>query len=306
MHEEGAASPDWGDRMTPEIVTALERKETASGAGTGRGFLRPEYPTQVLVSYFEAGKICDYIVGKWGDDAILGMIHSYAARKTTAEAIEENLHEKPAAFDKEFTAWLDQQTGNTVSHFDQWKKGMKAAYADLQSGKQDDAIREGWRIRDYYPDYVGSDSDYELVAKAYLGSRATKRRRCRSWSDTATWAGQASTTLKKLARLEQEAGKPKQANATLEKLNYIYPEDQEIHRRLGSLLLDRGDVDGASPRISRRARPQAGRCGGIAFRPGQGARRGHQLDEAKDQVLMALEAAPDFKPAQQLLLQLSQ
>jgi hypothetical protein len=32
----------------------------------------------------------------------------------------------------------------------------------------------------------------------------------------------------------------------------------------------------------------------------------HRVQEAKDQVLLALEAAPDFKPAQQLLLQLSQ
>jgi hypothetical protein len=31
----------------------------------------------------------------------------------------------------------------------------------------------------------------------------------------------------------------------------------------------------------------------------------HRSTEAKDQVLLALEAAPDFKPAQQLLLQLS-
>ena len=32
----------------------------------------------------------------------------------------------------------------------------------------------------------------------------------------------------------------------------------------------------------------------------------NRVNEAKDQVLIALEAAPDFKPAQQLLLQLSQ
>jgi cellulose synthase operon protein C len=32
----------------------------------------------------------------------------------------------------------------------------------------------------------------------------------------------------------------------------------------------------------------------------------HRTSEAKEHVLLALEAAPDFKPAQQLLLQLSQ
>lgn len=38
----------------------------------------------------------------------------------------------------------------------------------------------------------------------------------------------------------------------------------------------------------------------------QALRAAHRLSEAKDQVLLALEAAPDYKPAQQLLLQLSQ
>jgi hypothetical protein len=32
----------------------------------------------------------------------------------------------------------------------------------------------------------------------------------------------------------------------------------------------------------------------------------HRVKEAKDEVVLALEAAPNYKPAQQLLLQLSQ
>ena len=61
--------------------------------------------------------MCDFIDQKWGDDALLGMIHSYADRKTTEEAIQANLHESPAAFDKEFVAWLDSRTGNHVEAF---------------------------------------------------------------------------------------------------------------------------------------------------------------------------------------------
>jgi len=305
VHEEGAASPDWGDRLTPEIVMALQQKKLLPVLELDRGFVRPEYPGQVIVSYFEAGRICDYIAQKWGSDTLLGMIHSYAARKTTAEAIQDNLRETPAAFDQDFSAWLDHQTRNTVQRFDQWKKGLKIAYADLQSGKFDDAIRQGLSIRDDYPDYAGSESDYELIAEAYIGKN-DKSAALQELERYRNAGGTNVNTLEKLARLERDSNQPTQAELTLKKLNYIYPEDEEIHRRLGTLLLDGGDANGAI-REDRAV---------LALHPSdpveshyelaRALRAAHRLDEAKDQVVMALEAAPDFKPAQQLLLQLSQ
>src|SRR3954447_20942643 len=168
VHEEGQASADWGDRMTPDMVTAIREKKLLPVADLDRGFIRPEYPKQVLVSYFQAGKMCDFIGKKWGDEALLGMIHSYAARKTTPEAIEENLHESAAAFDKEFSAWLAAQYETTLSHFDQWKAGMKEAQAAMQAGKQADVVAKASALRDFYPDYVGGGSAYELLAKVYL------------------------------------------------------------------------------------------------------------------------------------------
>ena len=61
------------------------------------------------------------------------MIHSYAARKTTAEAIQENLHQTPESLDKDFLAWLDSRTGETVRHFAEWKKGIEEARAGLKA-----------------------------------------------------------------------------------------------------------------------------------------------------------------------------
>jgi cellulose synthase operon protein C len=52
VHEEGAASPDWGDRMTPEIVAAIRDNKLLQGLELDRGFVRPDYQDQVNVSYF--------------------------------------------------------------------------------------------------------------------------------------------------------------------------------------------------------------------------------------------------------------
>ena len=61
VHEETQASPEWGDRITPDVVAAMHEKKLLPVADLDRGFVRPEYPAQVIVSYFQAGRICDYI-----------------------------------------------------------------------------------------------------------------------------------------------------------------------------------------------------------------------------------------------------
>jgi tetratricopeptide (TPR) repeat protein len=305
VHEEHAASPAWGDRLTPDIIAALKQKKLLPIRDIDRGFVRPEYPNQVLVSYYQAGKICDYIAAEWGDAAILGMIHSYAARQSTAQAIEANLRETPDAFDTAFLQWLDGQTANTVQHFDQWKQGMKAAQADLESGKKDDALREALAIRDYYPEYVGSGSAYEMLSDVYLatGQQSQAVRQLETYRDL---GGTDVATLKKLAQLERQSSASQQAKTTLEQLNFIYPEDEEIHRGLGELLLKSGQSELAVREYRAVLALKPADVAESHFDLARALHAAHQTTEAKDQVLMALEAAPGFKPAQQLLLQLSQ
>jgi tetratricopeptide (TPR) repeat protein len=304
VHEEGAASPEWGNRLTPEIVVALKGKKLLPVLQLDRGFVRPEYENQVLVSYYQAGKICDYITQKWGDDAILGMIHSYAGRKTTAQAIEENLHLSPEAFDQEFNAWLREKTAPTVEHLDQWRTGVRTAQQDLKAGKKEEAIREGRQALDNFPDYSGSQGAYQLVAQAYLDS-GDKLRAAEELERYRDFGGTSVETLKKLARLEGELKKEKQAVHTLEELNYIYPEDADNHQRLGDLLFGSGSPEGAVREYRAVIALQPENVAESHFNLARALKAAHKTEEAKDQVLVALEAAPDFKPAQQLLLELN-
>ncbi len=305
VHEEGAVAPDWGSRLTPEIVVALQKKQLLPVLQLDRGFVRPEFPSQVLVSYFEAGKICDFIAQKWGDEAILGIVHSYANRKSTADAIADNLHESPAAFDKEFAAWLDAQTGVTVKHFDEWKNGMKTAHASLSAGRNDEAIREGLALRDQYREYIGAGNVYELLAQAYTNKHdlPAAMAQLQRYRDE---GGTQIDLLMKLAHLEADSGHNKDAETTLNKLNFIYPENDEIHGMLAKLSLSAGDTDTAVRESEALLALKPGDVVETHFQLAQALRAAHRLPEAKDQVVLALEAAPDYKPAQHLLLELSQ
>ncbi len=305
VHEESAASASWGDRMTPEMVAAVRDKKLLSVLQLDRGFVRPDYAGQVLVSYFEAGRICDFIAERWGDGAILGMIHSYADRKSTAEAIKDNLHESPEAFDKLFAAWLESKTGSTVANFDKWKAGMKSAHAALDAGKTKDAIAQASAVRDFYPDYIGHGSLYELLAGAYAkeGDKAAESVQLEAYRDH---GGTSIETLKTLAKLETEGGKPGEAQKTLTKLLFIYPEDGETHQLLGSLFAEGGKPADAVREFGAVLAAKGADSAEAHYNLAKALAAVHRNGEAKDQVLTALETAPDFKPAQQLLLQLSQ
>jgi tetratricopeptide (TPR) repeat protein len=283
-------------------VSALKNKKLLPVADLDRGFVRPEYPTQVLVSYYEAGKICDYIAQKWGDDAILGIVHSYAARKTTAEAIQDNLHESVDSFNREFQGWLDQQTADTVRHFDEWKKTLSAVN---KAGNKDEQIQQLVALRDDYPAYVGPNSAYEELAALYreMGNKAHAIEQLEKYRNL---GGTSISSLKALAHMEQESGNAKEAEVTLTKLNYIYPEDEEVHRMLGNSLLTTADPSHAVREFSAVLTLKPSDTAESHYDLAKALQAAHRNSEAKDQVLLALEAAPGFKPAQQLLLQLSQ
>ena len=52
VHEETQVSPEWGDRVSPEILVAIRDKKLLPVAKLDRGFIFPDYPAQVVVSYF--------------------------------------------------------------------------------------------------------------------------------------------------------------------------------------------------------------------------------------------------------------
>ncbi|HKS95583.1 MAG TPA: tetratricopeptide repeat protein, partial [Terriglobia bacterium] len=303
VHEETQASPEWGDRITPDILVAIRDKKLLPVAQLDRGFVRPEYSGQVIVSYFQAGRICDYIQSRWGDAKLLEMVHSFAQVKTTPDVIQQDLGIPPDEFDKEFLQWLDAGVGKTVANFDQWHGALKQLVELDRDKKYDDVIQQGAEVIRLYPQYIYDANAYEFVAEADL-AKGDKRAAASVLTDYEKMGGKSPATLKELASLESDLGDPKDAAATLDRINYIDPMDEDLHRRLGDLWLAQKNYDGAireySALVAMHPLDKASAQYGLAeayFEAGQ-------RDKAEDSVLQSLEAAPNFRPAQKLLLQL--
>ncbi len=304
VYEESIASPGWGDRLAPDDIAAIRGKKLLPVAELDRGFLRPEYPAQVAVSYFEAGQICEFIATRWSYSKLVAMIPPFGQRMATPDVIRTVLGIEPAEFDRRFLSWLSERTAAPVAHFDDWKKGVREMAALLAAHSYDAAIARGLAIRDFYSDYVETDSVYEMLATAYL-AKADKPAAIAQLEAYARIGGRSPATLKQLATLEEEAGHPEKAIDALDRLNYIYPEDEDLHRRLGSLYLARADSPSAIREFQALLALHPLDQAGSHYELARALQQAHRSSEARDQVLLALEAAPDFKPAQKLLLELT-
>ena len=304
VHEETQASPEWGDPMTPEIIVALRQHKLLPVADLDRGFVRPEYPAQVFVSYFEAGRMCDFIQDKWGPAKLLDMVHSYARRVSTPATIQSVLGVSAADFDTQFQKWLYDQVQDTVEQFDSWHKRLAQLAELAQSKRYDELLAQGQAVIRMYPDYVYDANAYEFLAQADLAA-GRKPDAVKVLESYVKAGGRRPETLKTLANLQEEQGDPRAAAATLDRINYIDPAyDEDLHRHLGKLWLAQKNFEGAIREYRAVIALHPLDVASAQYDLAEAYLGAGQREQAEDAVLASLEAAPGFRPAQKLLLQI--
>jgi tetratricopeptide (TPR) repeat protein len=100
-------------------------------------------------------------------------------------------------------------------------------------------------------------------------------------------------------------GQTREAASTLDEINEIYPvNDEDLHRHLGDLWLKQNNYPGAIREYASVVALRPLDKAGALFNLAQAYFAARQLDKAELSVLGSLEAAPGYRPAQQLLLQI--
>jgi tetratricopeptide (TPR) repeat protein len=154
-----------------------------------------------------------------------------------------------------------------------------------------------------YPEYVAEANVYEFLAAAQ-SAKGDKQSAMTTLTAYEKMGGESPDVLTKLASLEEELGHMKEAAATLDRINYIYPESEELHRHLGELWLVQGNYAGAVREYSAVVALKPLDKASAEFNLAQAYFAAGEKDKAEESVLLALETAPGFRPAQKLLLQI--
>ncbi len=143
VHEEGERSSEWKNQPTPDVLAAIRDKKLLPVARLDRGFVYPDYPSQVIVSYFQAGSICDFVKAKWGDDKLLDMVHSYAQLKDHAAGHSAGSRTDSGGIRQAVSRMDQSEVWRRGRALRQWREKLKALVA---AAKQND-IRRGLAAR---------------------------------------------------------------------------------------------------------------------------------------------------------------
>jgi tetratricopeptide (TPR) repeat protein len=170
--------------------------------------------------------------------------------------------------------------------------------------KLDDAIPVLQKMKAIFPEYAGSqNSSYWALARIYLAKHDTAKATAELRELVGRNESDYESTMM-LADLLTKAGDARGAAAALDRAMYISPGDAKAHTSLAALASQIGDR-----KLAVRERAAI-----VALAPVDEAEARYQLAlayfeagdvaAARREVLRALEAAPNFERAQQLLLKL--
>lgn len=305
VFEERRGRRGWGQNVSPAFLQAYTDGKLHPASRLNDGFVRPAYPQQVIFSYYQASLVCEFIVRDFGERALMDMLQGYRDGSGTEQVVRRVLRMDLTAFDKRFDAYVRERFATAIAAVRDrsYQREVAEGRAMLQRGDAEAAVVALQRARAEFPDYGGADGAYPHLARALL-ARNDRAGAVEALS-TMTGLGDVSyETHLSLVDLLLQTGDTARAADALESAMFMNPFDIAQHERLARLYARSGEK-----RKAVRERQAV-----VALNPVDKAQAFYDLamahrdagdvTAARRSVLRALEEAPHFQRAQELLLTL--
>ena len=337
VHEQRKADSGWGHQAGVSFVRSLASGDLRPVSELDRGFSSPRHPGEVRDSYYQASLVFEVIEDRYGFPAIVEMLHAYRDGATNRGAFERALGVDLDDFDRDFEAFLKERFAAAIASVGPGEAGtsnapvpagmrdivpdiakleaevarnpgrfvprMALGQALFRDGRRAEAAEHFEAALELFPGYAGPGG-----AHWFLGRTREEE------GDTAAAVAHYRAFLAlneshydarvRLGALLSGGGDGAGAAGVLRQLAHIHPYDVGSHEHLAALLEEVGDLDGAV--VERRAV--------LALRPVDRAAAHYRLARtlhlkgdrtaARSAVLAALELAPNYEEALDLLLEL--
>jgi tetratricopeptide (TPR) repeat protein len=302
VFEEWSTGPLPGRHIPTHVLQAMSEGLFLPVADLDEGFIRPVYENQVIVSYMQAGLICQFIAQNFGQQALRAMLARFRAGDDTAAALEAALQITPEEFDNRFAAHIETEFGDILNALPDWVTAQEQAIARAEAedwaGAQA-AAEEAVRLN---PTYVDAGSAYLYLARAQSeqGDRAAARGTLRRYYEL---GGYQPDALMQLGHWMRDAGETEQAIDAFESLVLVAPLAADVHAELGDLLVETRPAD-ALRSYQTYAAFEPHDQANLNFRLARAWLGLDDTEKATEHLLYALEIAPRYREAQQLLLEI--
>jgi tetratricopeptide (TPR) repeat protein len=327
VYEERKARRGWGQNVSPGFLRAYSEGRLKPASRLNDGFVRPSFPAEVQFSYYAASLVVEMIVRDWGERALVDVLQGYRAGQSTEQVVRRVLKIEMPELDKRFDAYLRERFGRAIaalrdrdvridgsltpgqlnaraaSRSDNYWVQLATGRALLERSATEAAVQPLERARSLFPEYGGADGPYPLLVRALLAQGDSSR--AAAVLDTMVSLGDAPyETHVLLANLLLADGDSVRAADALESAIFMSPYEISLHQRLAELtgrlglkrkaIRERRAVVALNPVD----RPEALYLLAVSYM------EAGETASAKRSVLYALEDAPHFERAQELLLAL--
>ncbi len=327
VHEQRRGRPWWGHQPSIPFLQALRDGHLKKVSELNDGFMRPEFPEQVIFSYYEASLVFQVIEERHGFGAIRSMLDGYREGRSTEQLFESVLGTSLEDFDDDFEGWLRERfesplrgiariaeapppqaglealTEHVRAHPGDLVGQIRLGAALARAERFDEAEEHLTRALRIFPEYSGPDSPHAWMSRIRLtqgdtlgAAAALERLNALSESNY--------DALLEEAALDEALGHLADAANALEKANQVFPYEIDVHQRLARIAERAGERELAVlERKAVVALDPIDRADAL-YRLALAQRDAGDPAGARGSVLAALEVAPNFEAALELLLEL--
>ena len=303
VFEEWRSGPNPGVRIPMSVYSAIKDGRLLPVDQLDEGFMRPTYEQQVIVSYMQAGLVCQFIEQHYGAGKLSALLHSYGDGQQTSEAIEAVLGVTTAKFDSEFDSFLQAEHGAIIENLEEWHRTQLAIAERVDASDWQAAAELAQQLLALVPQYVEPDSPYLTLARANdeLGKADEAMAVLEKF-----WrhGGYDPGSLKQLGHLLHASGRTDDAIDVLKSVNLVDPLDQDLHGVLGDLLLEKDRAVEALQEFTAALALDPHDKATAYYRMARAYHKLGDREQSQGHLLLALDVAPNFRPAQRLLLEI--
>jgi tetratricopeptide (TPR) repeat protein len=313
--------------MDVEFALMLDHGETLKLKDLNASF---QDPRKISLAYFEASLLVEHMVTAYGEAGLNKLLRAYGQGLDTDAALKSalntDLDQLQVGFDQSLERMfgglrralaappdadlsrmpVEQLRALAGENPRSYPVLLAYALALRKAGQTDDAVAQFERAAALVPIASGKDSPHAQMAEIAL----QKKDRARAVAElTALVAADYNNVdaARRLAGLLKESGvdDPAKTRPVYERIVAIDPYDGDAHAALGRLAMQRNEADAASREFRAvLALGPVDEAGAHTDLAESYLKAGKRAD-AKKQTLAALEIAPTYERAQDLLLKLS-